>query len=315
MGVTAVVAWLLGGCSSKENDFFSNKPGAGGLGESGGGAGSSGTGGSGDNGGIGGSAGDETGGTSATGGSAGSTGADGGTGASSGNGDGGAGASSGAGGGSGAGGDSGTGGQAGTGGGAGSGGNGGTSGSGGTLGGTSGEAGAGDTGAGGDPGHGCASDADCAGDTEYCNKPSCGATDGQCEPRPTSCTGAEAAFTPVCGCDGMTYYSPCVAAREGVNVTATGECPTDGAAGCTRLEGGASCKPSRSHARCYRPRDNCQGQSSPTTGVCWVLPDECPDEPADQRYCGGTAGNARCLGLCQAIDDENPFYRDAPQCQ
>lgn len=45
---------------------------------------------------------------------------------------------------------------------------------------------------------------------------------GTCRVRPQVCT---AIYAPVCGCDGETYASDCVAATAGVTVAAAGECP------------------------------------------------------------------------------------------
>ena len=171
--------------------------------------------------------------------------------------------------------------------------------------------GAGMSGSGGMPGD-CRLDTDCD-DSEFCKKASCDAESGHCTARGPECRGDDAEFDPICGCDGITYWNTCVIEYEGFNVAMAGECTGNNRPTCTRAAGGDSC-PERLHAHCYRPVEVC-GDPSPTSGVCWVLPNECPDnEPQTQRYCGGTAGEMRCIGLCEVIEAENSFRRDAPVC-
>lgn len=174
-----------------------------------------------------------------------------------------------------------------------------------------GSGGGGASGSGGMPG-GCKEDAACA-DDEYCKKASCDADSGECVERGPECTGNDAEFDPVCGCDGITYWNSCVIEHEGFNVAMAGECNGNNRPSCTRDEGGGSCPP-RLNPKCYRPVEMC-GDPSPMNGFCWVLPAACPaNEPETTRYCGGTAGDARCIGLCEVIDAENSFRRDAPIC-
>jgi hypothetical protein len=110
----------------------------------------------------------------------------------------------------------------------------------------------------------------------------------------------------------MTYYSPCVADREGTNVASQGECTTMTVA-CTRADGGASCKPAHALARCYRPRNSCVG-TAPAMGECWVMPDQCPDEPHVNRYCGGTTGVQSCVGFCEGLSNEYAIWPDSSLC-
>ena len=65
----------------------------------------------------------------------------------------------------------------------------------------------------------CASNTDCARDS-YCNTSTCGGR-GRCDARPQVCPGI---YAPVCGCDGRTYSSDCIAASQGVSVARVGEC-------------------------------------------------------------------------------------------
>ncbi|MDQ3038088.1 MAG: serine protease, partial [Myxococcota bacterium] len=64
------------------------------------------------------------------------------------------------------------------------------------------------------------------GPDELCDYPldaQCGATDrpGVCRPRPRTCTRE---LAPVCGCDGQTHPTRCVAASQGIAVAHDGPC-------------------------------------------------------------------------------------------
>lgn len=88
------------------------------------------------------------------------------------------------------------------------------------------EAGVNDSGAPVDTGPAvCTSSMECM-ISQYCAAATCGAM-GTCVPRPTACPGE---LEPTCGCNGVTYVSPCAARREGIGVSAPGTCPFDGGA-------------------------------------------------------------------------------------
>lgn len=64
---------------------------------------------------------------------------------------------------------------------------------------------------------------------EYCDFPVGGAcgrngSAGVCRPRPELCTRE---YMPVCGCDGRTWPTRCVAATQGVDAVSDGPCPGD----------------------------------------------------------------------------------------
>ena len=95
----------------------------------------------------------------------------------------------------------------------------------------------------------------------YCEKPT-GECDGpgDCAHYPDLCQNI---WTPVCGCDGVTYSNICYAHREGVNVAHDGECP----GGCFD---NADCAPGE---YCLTPPAACDG------------PGECVDRPGDDVQC------------------------------
>jgi hypothetical protein len=69
----------------------------------------------------------------------------------------------------------------------------------------------------------CRTNADCAAE-DYCAKADgdCGGT-GECKPRPVAPFGCIQVI--VCGCDGVTYPTPCDAAAAGVSIDHYGSCP------------------------------------------------------------------------------------------
>jgi hypothetical protein len=156
---------------------------------------------------------------------------------------------------------------------------------------------------------GCAVREDC-GDGSFCAKASCGASRGTCKRRPVVCN---AESSPVCGCDGVSYWNDCLRERSGVAMRAVGEC----------LEGGAACGGDRPAcpapgATCSKLVDRRESCGAPS-GVCWMLPDHClgappppGGAPASPRYIA-CEGDTSCHDVCEALRLGAAYRAESPR--
>jgi len=127
----------------------------------------------------------------------------------------------------------------------------------------------------------------------YALSAKCGAGDmsGTCQPIPELCT---MEFAPVCGCDGKTYATTCVASRVGVSVAQQGACAGDSGSGIAE---GKTCGTRGVHGDCaaglycaYRS----QCGATDAGGICSKKPQACTREYLPVCGCDGRTYANKC---------------------
>jgi hypothetical protein len=111
----------------------------------------------------------------------------------------------------------------------------------------------------------------------------CGRADatGTCQPRPTGCTGG--ADVQVCGCDGVTYDSECLANMAGTSVDTQGPCPSTGKSCGGKVPPGTNNTCSADEFCDYTRDAMCGAADAP--GTCQPRPQACP-QVAGAEVCG-----------------------------
>jgi hypothetical protein len=149
--------------------------------------------------------------------------------------------------------------------------------------------------------------------TTFCSRRECRDVAGTCELRPVVC---EEEASPVCGCDGITYWNDCLRRAAGITAMHPGVC-SDTAITCGRGPKGAPGTPDSSDGCpadtfCARllPSGGLPDSCPPdVVGTCWALPAVCPDHAGPDRWiaCGPSRGP--CATTCDAIRTGDRFKR------
>jgi hypothetical protein len=132
----------------------------------------------------------------------------------------------------------------------------------------------------------------------YCKSSDC--VTGVCAPRPAEASNAE---SPVCGCDGFTYWNDNVAASRGASVRSSGACAPGVACGGG---GGATCADGFSCNLHVPGVGGCAALV--VSGTCWALPTTCPTIliGPNTRACASPT----CEGRCALVRKQAVYYED-----
>jgi hypothetical protein len=167
----------------------------------------------------------------------------------------------------------------------------------------------------GGPGGSCDKNSDCTVANTYCAKSSCTDTQpGTCTPGPLDC--GDAGFSPVCGCDGVTYANDCLRTRAGVPALMT---PAGACGAMSALCGGpqdASCPGQQTVCNYLTGRaspQDCSGGPQ-HEGTCWVLPFQCPLDAGPQEWQQCSVGPQVCVDLCAAIQSGRRYFLARGPC-
>jgi hypothetical protein len=147
--------------------------------------------------------------------------------------------------------------------------------------------------------------------TTFCSRRDCSDVAGTCEMRPVVC---EEEASPVCGCDGITYWNDCLRRAAGITAMTVGVCE-DNAVVCGRGPksgpsgpGSEECPTDTFCARLL-PSGGPPDCPSDVLGTCWARPAVCPDRAGPDRWVACGASRSPCATTCDAIRTGERYKR------
>lgn len=149
----------------------------------------------------------------------------------------------------------------------------------------------------------CTSNAGCQAN-EFCAMAACNLPEGECEPRPSSCSNA---FAEECGCDGVMYFNQCLRRKNGI-AAATGHYLCEGTCGAPQ---DPACPTYAKCARLLRSRSDC-ATALQQSGSCYVAPDSCRDS-SNSRV--ASCAFDVCVDPCNALKSGDIFYTTNRGCE
>lgn len=154
--------------------------------------------------------------------------------------------------------------------------------------------------------------------TAFCARARCEDVGGSCALLPVVC---EESASPVCGCDGVTYWNDCLRRASGITAATPGECagrspPCGGRPDPWRDEEGgrapdvsSGCPSGTFCARLLPSSDSATTCARDVPGTCWALPAVCTDIRSPDRWEACGARPSPCITTCEAIRSGRPHRR------
>lgn len=120
---------------------------------------------------------------------------------------------------------------------------------------------------------------------------------GICQAKSEACTYE---MNEQCGCDGVTYANPCLAAAAGVNIASAGACRTRTSTSCTYYGVGSDTCANGQY--CFINTGLCMQRIASQSGVCEAQREFCTADYTPQCGCDGNTYSNECLAANAGVN-------------